>query len=108
MINAFDARMKYIYDTIREYQIDAVITQKLKFCDLWGVENLMLKKEAQRTGFPLLALERELYGEGIGQLKTRIQAFVEEVRNRKSGVGYFKKPVTESDRKNRNAHSHLW
>ncbi|MBN1472312.1 MAG: 2-hydroxyacyl-CoA dehydratase [Syntrophaceae bacterium] len=88
MINAFDIRMKYIYDTIREYKIDAVITQKLKFCDLWGVENLMLKKEAQRTGFPLLALERELYGEGIGQLKTRIQAFIEEVRNRKSGVGF--------------------
>ncbi len=108
MINAFDARMKYIYDTIREYKIDAVIAQKLKFCDLWGVENLMLKKEAQRTGFPLLALERELYSEGIGQLKTRIQAFIEEVRNRKSGVGCFNKTVIEADRQNRSAHFQLW
>ncbi|KQC10142.1 MAG: hypothetical protein APR62_02100, partial [Smithella sp. SDB] len=87
ILNAFDARMKHIYDTIRDYRIDAVITQKLKFCDLWGVENLMLKKESQRTGFPLLALERELYGEGIGQLKTRIQAFIEEVHNRKNCPG---------------------
>lgn len=85
MINAFDVRMKYIYDTIRDYKIDAVITEKLKFCDLWGVENLMLMKESKRTGFPLLALERELYGEGIGQLKTRIQAFIEKVRNGKNG-----------------------
>ncbi len=89
MIHAFDARMTYVYDTIREYKIDAVITQKLKFCDLWGVENLMLKKEAQRTGFPLLALEREIYSEGIGQLKTRIQAFIEEVRNRKKATPVF-------------------
>ena len=88
MSNAFDARMKYIYDTIKEYKIDAVITQKLKFCDLWGVENLMLSKESKRTGFPLLALERELYGEGIGQLKTRIQAFIEKVRNMKTGSGF--------------------
>ena len=88
ILNAFDARMKYIYDTMREYKIDAVITQKLKFCDLWGVENLMLIKESKRTGFPLLALERELYGEGIGQLKTRIQAFIEKVRNMKTGSGF--------------------
>jgi len=107
MINAFNTRMTYIYDTIREYKIDAVITQKLKFCDLWGVENLMLKKEAQRTGFPLLALERELYSESIGQLKTRIQAFIEEVRNRTSSVGNFKKPITEADRKTRNVYSPL-
>jgi benzoyl-CoA reductase/2-hydroxyglutaryl-CoA dehydratase subunit BcrC/BadD/HgdB len=89
MINGFDARMKYIYDTIKDYRIDAVITEKLKFCDLWGVENLMLMKESKRTGFPLLTLERELYGEGIGQLKTRIQAFIEEVRNRKTSSGFF-------------------
>jgi len=88
ILNAFDARMKHIYDMIRDYRIDAVITQKLKFCDLWGVENLMLIKESKRTGFPLLALERELYGEGIGQLKTRIQAFIEKVRNMKTGSGF--------------------
>jgi benzoyl-CoA reductase subunit C len=83
MVNTFDGRMQYIYDTIREYRIDAVIAEKLKFCDLWGIENAMMMKESKRTGFPFLALERELYGEGIGQLKTRIQAFIEKVRNMK-------------------------
>jgi benzoyl-CoA reductase/2-hydroxyglutaryl-CoA dehydratase subunit BcrC/BadD/HgdB len=86
MVNAFDMRIKFLCDTIREYKIDAVITEKLKFCDLWGVENMMMK-ESRKNGFPLLALERELYGDGIGQLKTRIQAFIEMVRNmKKAGI----------------------
>jgi benzoyl-CoA reductase subunit C len=53
----------------------------LKFCDLWGGEIYIIRKESKKSGFPVLALERELYGAGEGQVRTRIQAFFEQIRN---------------------------
>lgn len=81
MVNCFYRRSKSIFDIIKGVNADALIAVRLKFCDLWGVENLLLKKEANRMGYPILLLEREVYGDEMGQIKTRVQAFVEMVRN---------------------------
>ncbi len=83
MIDEFDKRAAYLDETMSTYKADAVIAEKLMFCDLWGGEIFLYKKEAKRLGFPLLALEREVYGGGEGQMRTRVQAFFETVRNLK-------------------------
>jgi len=83
MIDDFETRAHALEKTLREFRADAVIAHKLKFCDLWGGETFLLRKEAERLNVPFLALEREVYGGGTGQLATRVQAFVEQVRNRK-------------------------
>ncbi len=61
---------------------EATIAEKLKFCDLWGGELFILRQVARQEQMPLLALERELYGGGTGQLQTRLEAFFEQVRGR--------------------------
>ena len=81
MIDDFRRRMDFLNNAIREYSVDAIIAEKLKFCDLWGGEIYIIRKESKKKGFPVLALERELYGAGEGQVRTRIQAFFEQIRN---------------------------
>ncbi len=81
MINDFYRRMDSLQQTMLEYSVDAVIVEKLMFCDLWGGENFLLHQESKRLGFPILTLDRELYSEGKGQRRTRLQAFFEQLAN---------------------------
>ena len=81
MIDEFYERSESLEKTIKEYNVDAVIAEKLMFCDLCGGEIFLLRREAKRLDYPILVLEREIYGGGEGQMRTRVQAFFETVRN---------------------------
>ena len=81
MMNDQRGRLAHLHAVMRDYAIAAVVAEKLKFCDLWGGELFILRQEAKKIGFPILPLERELYGGGTGQLRTRLEAFFEQVRN---------------------------
>jgi len=82
MMNDFRRRIDFIKDKINERKIEAIIAEKLKFCDLWGGELFIYRREFKEAGTPLLPLELELYSGSTGQIKTRLQAFFEQVRNR--------------------------
>ena len=82
MMNDFDRRFDYLLSVKNEYGIDGAIIEKLKFCDIWGGEIYNYRVEAKSKNVPLLAMERELYGGGAGQIKTRVQAFLEKLRNK--------------------------
>ncbi|MCP4625408.1 MAG: 2-hydroxyacyl-CoA dehydratase, partial [bacterium] len=69
-----------------EYKVDAVIVERLEFCTLMASETFMFKNEANKVDVPIMALDRELYGGGTGQIKTRVQAFFEQVKNKKAYV----------------------
>ncbi len=82
MVNDFAGRNAFLKKTIQESGAEAIIAEKLKFCDIWGGELYLMRQEAGKSHLPILALERELYGGGEGQIRTRVQAFFEQVRNR--------------------------
>jgi len=82
MINDFQRRLDHVKQVCKDYAIEAVILEKMKFCDLWGGEAFIWRNEFKKTGFPILVLERELHGGSTGQIRTRVQAFFEQVRNR--------------------------
>jgi len=82
MMGDFDRRFDYLLRIRDEYGIDGAIIEKLKFCDLWGGEIYLYRVEVEKHNVPLLALERELYGGGTGQVKTRVQAFLERLKNK--------------------------
>lgn len=84
MMGDFQRRLDYLLGVRKEYRIDGAIIEKLKFCDLWGAEMYLYRAESKNRGIPLLALERELYGGGAGQIKTRVQAFLEKIRNQQA------------------------
>lgn len=87
MIDETGRRMAWLFRTVEETGADAVLAEKLMFCDLWGGEIFIQKSEAQKREVPFLSLERELYGGGSGQQATRLQAFFETVVNLKGRVG---------------------
>ena len=70
-------RTKYVIDMCREFRCDGVIGERLMFCDLWAVEHYMLGQDLKAAGIPMLKLDREYITGGIGQLRTRVQAFLE-------------------------------
>jgi benzoyl-CoA reductase subunit C len=83
MMDDFRRRIEYMHRSIKEFSADAIIAEKLKFCDLWGGELYLIRQESRKHGYPLLALERELYVAAEGQLRTRLQAFFEQIINRR-------------------------
>ena len=64
----------------REYHADGIIYEQMKYCDYWGFERALVSHiMADEYGWPVLSIDR-LYNNGnSGQLRTRVQAFVESL-----------------------------
>jgi benzoyl-CoA reductase/2-hydroxyglutaryl-CoA dehydratase subunit BcrC/BadD/HgdB len=79
MMENFRDRVETIVTTAKEYRVDGIVVQVMKFCDCWGVEANPLVKALRDAGMPVLRVEREYSLTGEEQLKTRIQAFFESI-----------------------------
>jgi len=79
MMEAFQERAEDIISMARECRADGVVIQILKFCDTWGVEASSFFSYIRKAGIPVLRLERDYRLGGEGQLRTRIQAFIESM-----------------------------
>ncbi len=79
MMEEFNARVEKIKKAAAEYNVDGVIIETIKFCDTWGVESTALVDALRESGLRVLRLEREYRLSGEGQLRTRVQAFIESL-----------------------------
>lgn len=81
MFKNYPQRKNYIFDLIERSKADGAVFFHNKFCDLHGIENVKLKMDLEKEGLPVLLLEKE-YGAGadIGRMKTRVQAFLEQLK----------------------------
>ncbi len=79
MLDQYPQRLAHLLEAVKQYRVDGIICERLKFCDLWGGEIEMLRRSLkQEAGIPLLVLERDYAAAGgVGQLRTRVQAFLE-------------------------------
>ncbi len=75
----YEQRSGHVKQMIEEFNVEAVILEKLNFCDPWGFEMFTIKNTFDDWGIPLLMLDRDYPLSGTGQLKTRIQAFLESM-----------------------------
>ena len=96
MIGNFPERFEALIESVNQRKIDGVVFQRLKFCDPWGAEGHKLRLRCKRMGVPLLVLEREYGLVHAGQVKTRVQAFMEMIQasKRKAGRGHDKEVRT--------------
>jgi len=80
MIGDFPARWELLKSTVREARAQGVVFQRLMFCDPWGAEihNIMHRAQ-QEKAFPVLSLSREYGIVATGQIRTRVQAFMEQI-----------------------------
>jgi benzoyl-CoA reductase/2-hydroxyglutaryl-CoA dehydratase subunit BcrC/BadD/HgdB len=75
-------RIAFTREMAREFRVDGIIGERLLFCDQWVVENYMTGLDLEEDGIPFLALDREYVLSGEGQLRTRVQAFLEQLEAR--------------------------
>lgn len=72
-------RADFIIQMARDFNVDGVIFQRMRYCDLWGGQLLYVRKRLKEASIPLLSLEREYATQGEEQLRTRVQAFLEQI-----------------------------
>ena len=82
-------RKEYVAKLAEEYRADGIVYDQVKFCDPWAYERLlgsaMLKDD---FGYPVLSLDRPYSAaSSAGQIRTRIQAFVESIEIKKIQKG---------------------
>jgi len=71
-------RIAFTRKMAEEFRVDGIIGERLQFCDNWLVEHYMTKYDLREHGdIPFLQLDREYMLSGKGQIKTRVQAFLE-------------------------------
>jgi benzoyl-CoA reductase/2-hydroxyglutaryl-CoA dehydratase subunit BcrC/BadD/HgdB len=66
----------------KEFDVDGIIVQRMKYCDNWGGESAMIQWQTREQGLPCLVLEREYLMSATGQMRTRVQAFLETLEAR--------------------------
>lgn len=77
-------RYDYINDLVKEYHADGIIYEQMKFCTYWSYERTLASHVLQAEyNVPTLSIDRPYAVAGAGQLRTRIQAFVENLEIKK-------------------------
>jgi benzoyl-CoA reductase/2-hydroxyglutaryl-CoA dehydratase subunit BcrC/BadD/HgdB len=74
-------RFEHIFTMAGQYKVDGVISEILRYDGEYGHDKLFLDKEMKARGIPILELDVD-YGEsGSGQMRTRVEAFLEMVQH---------------------------
>jgi benzoyl-CoA reductase subunit C len=77
VFSEYETRAEYIRTMIRDFDVDGAIFERLMFCEVWGFEGFSLTNDFKEWDIPLLCMDREYILSGVGQLRTRVQAFLE-------------------------------
>jgi len=72
-----DDRLRNVVDYAREYEADGVIDYTLSFCHDYNVEHHLLRKRLEAEGIPVMHVETDYSMGDVGQLTTRVKAFLE-------------------------------
>jgi len=73
-------RLDHIEEMVAEYRADGVLHYGLQFCQPYLMEAIPVEKALEEKGIPCLRIETDYSMEDVGQLKTRVEAFVEQLK----------------------------
>ena len=77
MFTEYEKRSEYVHNMIKDFKADGAIFARLTFCEVWGFEQYSMVNDFKEWDVPLLCIDHEYTLSGVGQLKTRVQAFLE-------------------------------
>ncbi|WP_055666225.1 double-cubane-cluster-containing anaerobic reductase [Desnuesiella massiliensis] len=72
-----DGRIQDILRYVKEYKVDGVVYSNLSFCHTYSVEYKKVEEALKEAGIPVINIETDYSTEDAGQIKTRIEAFLE-------------------------------
>ena len=73
-------RLEHIQQMVADYKVDGVIHYGLQFCQPYLMESIPVEKALEDKQIPCLRIETDYSMEDMGQLKTRVEAFVEQLK----------------------------
>ena len=77
-ISPNDQRLTLLSQMVEEYQADGVVDVILQACHTYAVESMAIKRHVrQQHNIPYIAIETDYSTADIGQLSTRVAAFIE-------------------------------
>lgn len=73
-------RMDQVRETIKEWHADGYVSITLHSCNPFAIETENIRRVCEEMGIPLLHIETDFYPGDAGQIRTRIEAFLEMIR----------------------------
>ncbi|MFH1954966.1 MAG: double-cubane-cluster-containing anaerobic reductase [Pseudomonadota bacterium] len=73
-------RLNHIIEMFDTYNADGVIHYGLQFCQPYLMEGMPVEKALEAKNIPTLRIDTDYSMEDVGQLKTRVEAFIELIR----------------------------
>jgi benzoyl-CoA reductase/2-hydroxyglutaryl-CoA dehydratase subunit BcrC/BadD/HgdB len=74
-------RLNHITEMVETYQADGVIHYGLQFCQPYLTEAIPVEKALEDKNIPVIRIDTDYSMEDVGQLKTRVEAFIEQIRS---------------------------
>ncbi|MFV0398543.1 MAG: double-cubane-cluster-containing anaerobic reductase [Bacteroidales bacterium] len=72
-------RLNHIKEMVANYKADGVIHYSISCCQPYMYEAISYEKQLEADGIPTLCLETDYSQEDMGQLQTRVEAFLERI-----------------------------
>ena len=73
-------RIDQVIKEYRDSKAQGVVHYSLQFCHTYNIEAIRIKEACEKNGIPFLAIESDYSAEDVGQIQTRVEAFLEQVR----------------------------
>ncbi|MFB0503282.1 MAG: 2-hydroxyacyl-CoA dehydratase subunit D [Candidatus Bathyarchaeia archaeon] len=75
-------RINWLLDKLKGFKVDGVIYYVVRGCMLYAMEYTRIKRILDRKNMPVYYLDTEYTREDVGQMKTRVEAFLEMLKAR--------------------------
>lgn len=83
-MDKMNCRRQYVNEIAKNYMADGIIYEQMKFCDPWAYERVVgTYVMREEYNYPVLSIDRPYAVGNSGQIRTRVQAFVESIEIKK-------------------------
>lgn len=73
------SRVEHVKQMVQDYRAHGVIHYSLQFCQPYQIESFLAEQKLEDAGIAVLRIESDYSEEDVGQLRTRIEAFIERL-----------------------------
>jgi benzoyl-CoA reductase/2-hydroxyglutaryl-CoA dehydratase subunit BcrC/BadD/HgdB len=75
-------RAEHAMQIAKDAKADGVIHYALQFCSSYQIEAPLLERHVENGGLPVLRIDTDYSQEDVGQLRTRVEAFIEQIKHK--------------------------
>lgn len=77
-----EGRFNRVLQIVEDYHVDGVVSEIVRYCVHCAHDQPLLRRRLEKQGVPVLELNVEYGMPGTGQIRTRVQAFLEMLERR--------------------------